>query len=84
MSSHRRVAGLTLPDRVRSSAVRERLRVGETVEVVRAPDQDASRSPSFGGVPGTTIRVKAPRPAQDELETLCVWIGLVTARGHPG
>ena len=49
----RRVAGVSLRDRVRSSAIREELGV-EPVELVRASDKDATRAPSWGGVPGTS------------------------------
>ena len=71
----RRVAGLTLHDRVTSSAIRERLKV----EVVRAPDHllvaflwrctghdQLGQSPEVG--PGLAGEI----------------IGLGTARGHPG
>ena len=53
----RRVAGISLRDRVRSSPggrAAAPSRQKGPAEVVRASDQDASCMPPFGGFPGTT------------------------------
>ncbi|KAM9718417.1 uncharacterized protein ACNS7B_019603 isoform 2-T2 [Menidia menidia] len=46
--------------------------------------QDASWSPPWGGVLGSSHREKAQRKTQDPLEGLCVPAGLGTPRDPPG
>uniref|UniRef100_A0AAV2JNG5 Reverse transcriptase domain-containing protein n=1 Tax=Knipowitschia caucasica TaxID=637954 RepID=A0AAV2JNG5_KNICA len=47
-------------------------------------DRDASWTPSWGGVPGTSHREEAPGKTQDTLERLCLSAGLGTPWGPPG
>ncbi|MED6272226.1 hypothetical protein CHARACLAT_027986, partial [Characodon lateralis] len=78
MSFLRRVAGHSLRDRVRSSAIREELGV-EPVEVARASIPDVPWTPSSGGVPGTSNQEEA----QDTLEGPCLSAGLGTPWAPP-
>ncbi|MEQ2301471.1 hypothetical protein AMECASPLE_036398, partial [Ameca splendens] len=56
----------------------------EPVEVARASILDASWTPSFGGVPGTSHQEEAQGTAQDTLEGLCLSAGLGTPWAPPG
>ena len=83
----RRMAGLTLHNRVRSSAIRERLKVDPLLLCI---ERSQLRwfghliRPSFGGVPGTHNWDKAPRSVQNLLERLFLSINLGTAQSPPG
>ncbi|TWW59091.1 hypothetical protein D4764_06G0006210 [Takifugu flavidus] len=67
MSFLRRVAGLSIRDRGRSSDIQEELTPHreESVGVARASGQDAFRTPPFRGVPDMSHREAASWPAQD-------------------
>ncbi|MED6273586.1 hypothetical protein CHARACLAT_007963 [Characodon lateralis] len=89
MSSLHRIAGHSLRDRVRSSAIREELRVDplhlriEKSQVARASVLDASWTPPLGSVPGTSHREETQGMAQNTLEGLCLSAGLRTPRVSP-
>ena len=87
MSFLRRVAGLSLRDKVRSSDIRRELGV-ELLRVERSQlrgfGQDATRAPPFGGFPGTSDWEEIPRQTQNPLEGLYISSGLGTPRDPPG
>ncbi|MEQ2234458.1 hypothetical protein ILYODFUR_032011 [Ilyodon furcidens] len=91
MSFLRRVAGHSLRDGLRSSAIREEVMVEplllhireEPVEVARASIPDASWTPPLACVPGTSHREEAQGTAQDTLEGLCLLAGLGTPPPAP-
>ncbi|KAK3542076.1 hypothetical protein QTP86_011949 [Hemibagrus guttatus] len=88
MSFHRRVAGHSLTDRVKSSVTRSRAAAPPhqkgAVELARASVSDASGMSPWGGVPGMPHREEAPGKTQDTLERLCLSAGLGTPWGPSG
>uniref|UniRef100_A0A8C6MJY5 Reverse transcriptase domain-containing protein n=1 Tax=Nothobranchius furzeri TaxID=105023 RepID=A0A8C6MJY5_NOTFU len=89
MSFLRRVAGLSLRDRVRSSDIREGLGVELLLlrierSQLRLFGQDASWTPPWGGVSGMSCRQETPGLTQDTLERLHLQSGPGTPWGPAG